>query len=45
MRIKKEPSLFESNFIIYEETPLSDADELPLLMGILMMTLLERTRG
>ncbi|MEM7114176.1 MAG: LURP-one-related family protein [Chloroflexota bacterium] len=45
MRIKKEPSLFESSFVIYEETPLSNEDELQLLLGILMMTLLERTRG
>lgn len=45
MRVKKEPALFESSFTIHEETPLSNADELPLLLGLLMMTLLERTRG
>lgn len=45
MRIKKQPSLLESSFIIDEATPLSNADELPLLLGILMMTLIERTRG
>lgn len=46
MRIVKKPALLESNFIIEQvDSSLSDQEEELILLGILMMVLLERSRG
>lgn len=43
--IKKQPSLFESEFIIDEVVDIDDAAEIDVILAIMMMVLLERDRG
>lgn len=45
LRVVKRRTLLESRFTIVPEGTLSDADEELALLGVLMMTLLERSRG
>ncbi|MDY6836088.1 MAG: hypothetical protein SVY53_14950 [Chloroflexota bacterium] len=45
MTLKKQPSFFERSFIIEKETELSEEEQTRVLLGLLMMILLERTRG
>ncbi|MEM7347829.1 MAG: hypothetical protein AAF485_26645 [Chloroflexota bacterium] len=45
LRFAKQPSLFESNFIIEKHHDVGEQDEELLLLSVLMCTLLERTRG
>jgi hypothetical protein len=45
LRVVKRRTLFESRFTIVPEGTLSDADEELALLGVMMMTLLERSRG
>jgi uncharacterized protein YxjI len=45
MRLKKEPAFWESRFTISKEVPLAEGEELQLLLSLLMMVLLERSRG
>ncbi len=44
-KVTKKPALFESSFVIEKHAELSDAEETTAVLGILMMTLLERARG
>lgn len=43
--LKKEPAMFEGKFILENQASLSPQDETLVLLGVLMMTLLERARG
>lgn len=43
--IKKKPALLESEFIIDEVEDIKDAAEINVILSIIMMTLLERSRG
>ena len=45
LRVKKEPALLESEFIIEQIMPLDDDQQLRTILSILMMVLLERARG
>lgn len=45
VRIKKQPAMFEGKFILENLSPLSTEDETRIVLGVLMMTLLERRRG
>lgn len=45
MRLQKEPALLESHFRIECPLPLPAAEEPRVLLGLLMLLLLERTRG
>lgn len=45
MQLRKQPSLFESKFIIEKENGLQDKQESTVLLSLLMMLLLERNRG
>jgi hypothetical protein len=45
MRLQKEPAFFESKFIVEQKTPLNEAEEQRVLLSLLMMVLLERSRG
>lgn len=45
VKIKKQPSLLESSFIIDEAVDISESAETRTVLAILMMTLLERARG
>lgn len=45
VHLKKEPALFEGKFIISALSPLSTEEETRIVLGVLMMTLLERRRG
>ena len=45
VKIKKQPALFESSFIIDEAVDISESAETRTILAILMMTLLERGRG
>jgi len=45
LRVKKEPAFLESSFTIEKQAELSEAEQLNTVLGILMMTLLERSRG
>ena len=44
-RLKKQPAFFEGIFELQTLTQLSDADEVTVLLAVLTMTLLERSRG
>lgn len=43
--LKKQPAMFEGKFVLANLSPLSTEEETRVLLGILMMTLLERRRG
>jgi uncharacterized protein YxjI len=45
LKLKKQPAVFEGKFLLEKISDLSDAEENILLPSIIMMTLLERTRG
>jgi len=45
MRLQKMPSLFEGKFKIEKLAEMDDFDEKRILLSLMMMTLLERTRG
>lgn len=45
MRLEKQPAMWEGKYSIEKLAPVDPVDELRSLMGFLMMTLLERTRG
>ncbi len=44
-KITKKPALFESSFAIEKQAELKETEETTAVLGILMMTLLERSRG
>jgi len=44
-RVKKQPAMFEGKFLIENLTQFSTEEETRIVLGILMMTLLERRRG
>ena len=43
--LKKEPAMFEGKFVLSNQGQLSTEEETRVLLGVLMMTLLERRRG
>ncbi|MDR0842989.1 MAG: hypothetical protein LBP68_06190 [Acidobacteriota bacterium] len=43
--LKKQPAMFEGKFLLTSLAPLPAEEETRILLGILMMTLLERRRG
>ncbi len=43
--LKKQPAMFESKFVLEKRGDFSDADEALLLPGVIMMLMLERSRG
>ena len=43
--LKKQPAMFEGKFILTNLSPLSTEEETRIVLGVLMMTLLERRRG
>ncbi len=45
MRLKKQPALWEGRYAFTELQPVSDNDKQLLTLSIVMMTLLERSRG
>ncbi len=45
VKVKKQPSFFESSFTIEEAVDIDEAAEIRTILSILMMTLLERARG
>ncbi|KAA3660841.1 MAG: hypothetical protein DWQ04_18240 [Chloroflexi bacterium] len=45
LRVKKEPAFLESSFVIDKVAEISEAEQLNTVLGILMMVLLERSRG
>ena len=44
-RLQKQPAFFEGRFRLSVLTPVSESDEVLILLGALSMTLLERSRG
>ncbi len=44
-RLKKEPAFFEGKFVLTNLSQLSPEEETRIVLGVLMMTLLERRRG
>lgn len=45
LRLVKRPALFEGRYTVEQKSPLSEDDERLALLALLMMLLLERTRG
>jgi hypothetical protein len=45
LRAKKQPAFFESKFTIEQEAELREREETQALLGLIMMLLLERSRG
>ena len=45
MRLKKQPAFLEGKFTIEKQAELDEGRETPLLLSLLMMLLLERSRG
>ncbi len=45
MKLKKNPAFLESSFTIEETTDIPESQELKVVLSIIMMTLLERSRG
>lgn len=45
LKLQKQPAFFESSFTIEKLGQVDDQDEVRVVLGLLMMTLLERTRG
>jgi uncharacterized protein YxjI len=43
--LKKEPAMFEGKFVLENQTNLNTTEETTVLLGVLMMSLLERSRG
>ncbi len=44
-RLKKQPAFFEGKFELSQLAPMSDDEEVRVLLSVLTMTLLERSRG
>jgi len=44
-RLQKQPAFFEGKFLLSPLSPMSDDEEVKVLLGVLTMTLLERSRG
>jgi hypothetical protein len=44
-RLQKQPAFFEGKFQLQQQGQMSDIDEQRIVLGFLMMTLLERSRG
>lgn len=44
-RLQKQPAFFEGKFQLAQQSQMSETEEKRLLLGVLMMTLLERSRG
>ncbi|MBS1793930.1 MAG: hypothetical protein JSS81_08755 [Acidobacteria bacterium] len=44
-RLKKQPAMFEGKFLLENLAPFSPEEETRIVLGVLMMTLLERARG
>ena len=45
MRLEKQPAFFEGRFIVQKQAELDQADEVRALLSLIMMILLERSRG
>lgn len=45
LRAKKQPAFLEGKFTIEQESPLNEREETQALLGLIMMLLLERSRG
>lgn len=45
MRVEKQPAFFEGKFIIEQKEPLDEGEEKRVLLSLIMMLLLERSRG
>lgn len=45
MRIEKQPAFFEGKFLVEKKMPLGDVEEQRILLSLIMMVLLERSRG
>jgi hypothetical protein len=45
LKVSKNQAFFDSSFTITMESPLSEQEQLQTVLGVLMMTLLERSRG
>ncbi len=45
LKVVKNKAFLESSFTITQESPLSEQEQLQTVLGVLMMTLLERSRG
>jgi uncharacterized protein YxjI len=45
MRLEKQPSFFESKFMIKKDVELDEREEIRVLLSLMMMILLERARG
>jgi hypothetical protein len=45
MRLVKQPAMFEGKFSLEKHAPLSEAEEVRALLSVMMMVLLERSKG
>jgi hypothetical protein len=45
MRLEKQPAFFEGRFIVHKQAELNQEDEVRALLSLIMMILLERSRG
>ena len=45
LKVSKNKAFFESSFTITQESPLTEQEQLQTVLGVLMMTLVERSRG
>lgn len=45
MRVQKQPAFFEGKFTIEQQAAFTEAEEKRMMLSVLMMLLLERTRG
>jgi hypothetical protein len=45
MRLEKQPAFFEGKFKVEKQAQLSETEEQRVLLSLIMMLLLERTRG
>jgi uncharacterized protein YxjI len=45
MRLEKQPAFFEGKFVVEKKAQLSEVEEQRILLSLIMMLLLERTRG
>ena len=45
LKLSKNKAFLESSFTITQESPLNEQEQLQTVLGVLMMTLLERSRG
>jgi len=45
MKVTKEPAFLESSFTIEKQAELDEREQMQTVLGVLMMTLLERSRG